>query len=401
MSKKLTLLIFLTLPFFYSYESSVAQTKETAIEVNAKVTKVIRHLYAPEAIVPAESGDKIVFIASKGKGLITTPPTDAWIVSKDKVTGIWAKPEKLLDKGICTSIALGNSDSWIIASVDYFKLAALQNLAYIIVDHQKLGDLRGYKHVIEILDVQTREVIMILTSKDFGLPKSEMLKHSRVSPDGKWLSFYTHTYKEQRGIYLYNFTTKKTYHLAVEDDKHPTWTPDGSKILFHHQRGGDAHTDEEVSIEEARLGYYDLKFDGDNVAWQRVLIDPADGPAVYHKHASVYSGTDIVFFHKKHREDKKGKIELSSSSLYARKVEVNSPVYKIKGLYAEDSLEVKIMKHTASAATLKKQSGIFFVGKEEDVKKTLKVKPEYRIYHIENKDVQKIATEITKLESAK
>src|SRR6185436_12190317 len=114
-------------------------------------------------------GDKFVFVASKSKGLITTQPTTPWLVRRDSVSGKWGKAEKLFDKGICTSVAFGNSDKWIVASVDYFKLGALQNLAYLITDQEKLGDLRGYKHTLQILDADNRKVLTIYTSANFGL----------------------------------------------------------------------------------------------------------------------------------------------------------------------------------------------------------------------------------------
>lgn len=392
--------IFLTLFILSRFSPAQAQKHDSVINIHAIVETAMAGLYSPEAVVVAESGDKFVFVANESKGFlpIPNPPTTPFLVKRDS-TGAWGKPEKLLDKGLCTGIAFGNSDKWLIASVDYFTLAALKNLIYIISDPNKLGDYRGYKHRILIIDAQTRKEIMNLSSDDFGLKKTEILKHARVSPDGRWLSFYIHAYKEQRGIYLYNFETKKTFHLALEDDKHPTWAPDGTKILFHNQRGGNAHTNEELDVEEARLGYFDLKFDGNTVTWKRILIDPLNAPGIYHKHPTVYSGTDLVFFHKKHREEKNGKIALSSSSLYVRRLGVSTPIYKVTKLHTVDSLSVKTMKHIASAATLQKQSGIFLVGKEED--KSSKKNAEYKIYHLADKDVQKIAAEIARLESVR
>ncbi len=390
--------LFLLCFSFFDHSVALAQLKESTIEVKASLTTAMSSLYGPEAIVVAESGDKFVFVASKSKPFLPVPPSTAWLCKRDPATGIWGKPEQLIDKGLCLGIAFGNSDKWIIASQAYFKITGLRNLAY-IADREKIGNLKGFKHRLEIIDAETRKEVMTFSPADFGLKKNEIIKHARISPDGKWLSFYLHAYKEQVGIYLYNFATKKTFHLALMDDKHPTWSPDGTKIFFHYQKGGDAVSDEKLDLEEARLGYYDLKFYGDSATWKRILIDPADGPAVYHKHPSMYSGADLVFFHKKHREDKNGKIELSSSELYVRRLGISTPVYHITGLNTSDSIEVNTIKHATSAATIKLRSGLFFVGKGKE--KSTDKSSEFKIYHLADKDVQNIAAEISKIESAK
>ena len=385
--------------FFELYAPIAAQTKDPVIKLDAVVSTAAGNLYEPEAIVVAERGDKCVFIASKSKGLLPFPPTIAWMVKRDPVSGGWSRPVRLLSDGLCTSIAFANADKWLVASVDYFSLAALQNIFLLFTNPDALGDLHGFTHRLEIIDTRTKEKLMSFSPEDFGLEKNEILKHARVSPDARWLSLYTHSYAEQRGIYLYNFATGKTYHLALEDDKHPTWTPDGSKILFHHQRGGNAHTDENLDLEEARIGYYDLKFQGDDVVWKRILMDTMGGPGVYHKHPSVYAGTDLVFFHKKIRKIENGVEVLSKSMLHVRRVGVNTPIYKITDLRTADSIPMGAIKHVASATNLSVRSGLYLVGKEKE--KDKHPKPEYKIYYLADKDVQKIASEIARVERNK
>jgi Tol biopolymer transport system component len=209
-----------------------------------------------------------------------------------------------------------------------------------VVSFYKKDDKSKYKKISQIKSV------------DLGQNhKREFIKHPRVSPNGEWITFYTTGSYGKKGIYLYHVESKKTIHLGERYEKHPTWTEDGTKVLFHYQVADR----KQGGIEKAYLGYYDLSFSGDDVDYKRVMLDDTSAKGyVYHKHPAVYPGTDLLFFHGQDEVDGKKKI-------YVRRLEALSNIYELKMKKANISL--KKAKHPTVSRV---QSGIVFVGKENE-----------------------------------
>ncbi len=354
---------------------------------------VVKQSIAPEAITISDDGRQVAYIAKTLQDFSQAPPTTAWLI---KQTGDqWSPAAKMPWGGKVTSVSFANQDRWLVVSNSHSTLSGYGTIVKnLFGDREKIGDLLGFDHRIEIYDAQNpKKLLMSFTSEDMGLKKPEMLKHARVSPDGKWMTFYTHGHEDQRGIYVYNFETKRSQHMGLTDDKHPTWTPDGTKILFHQQEGGNSF----VSYggeEKSSLGYYDLKSDAHgNLSVTRQLMDSQRNQFLYHKHPSVYPGTNLVFFH--------GVLEPGGSKkLLVRKLGVDTKIFKISDLMIND-LELKGTKHANSSLAA---TGLFFVAREKGKATTAVVntnpQSEYGteitirdikdIYTISNSEVQKI-----------
>ncbi len=354
---------------------------------------VAKQSIAPEAITISDDGKQIAFIAKTERDFSQAPPTTSWILKKNEKQ--WSAPVMLPWGGKVTSVTFANQDRWLVVSNSHPTVSGYVTiLKNLVGDHEQIGNLFNFNHLIEIYDATNpKKLIKVFTPQDMGLKKPEMLKHARVSPDGKWMTFYTHGHDDQRGIYVYNFATKRSQHLGLSDDKHPTWTPDGTKILFHLQEGGNASVDyggEEKSV----LGYYDLKVDAnDDLAATRFLMDSTRNQFHYHKHPSVYPGTDLVFFH--------GVLEAGSSKkLLVRRLGVDTKIFKISDIMIND-LELKGAKHANSSLAA---NGLFFVAREKGKATTavINASPNSEtvtkitisdikdIYSISNNEVQKI-----------
>ena len=197
----------------------------------------------------------------------------------------------------------------------------------------------------------------IVTPEELAIPM-EALQHPKISPDGNWLAFYTRRRIESRGIYLLHLQSRKLYRISAEDDKHPTWTPDGKRLLFHYQRGGDALDPVPKDFpEQAYLGYFELSFKGeDDVSWRRFLIDPITDAYTYNKHPTLVPGTDLLFFHT--RLSPKGR-----HLLMVRRLGVNTPVYLVSPAF--EGAAMREIKHPAASVFTQE---LFFLGKAADEK---------------------------------
>ncbi len=360
---------------------------------NLESKMVVKQSISPEAITISDDGRQVAFIAKTLQDFPQAPPTTAWLI---KQTGNqWSPAAKMPWGGKVTSVSFANQDRWLVVSNSHSTLSGYGTIVKnLFGDREKIGDLLGFEHRIEIYDAASpKKLIKAFTPQEMGLKKPEMLKHARVSPDGKWMTFYTHGHEDQRGIYVYNFATKRSQHLGLTDDKHPTWTPDGTKILFHQQEGGNAfvgYGGEEKSL----LGYYDLKADAnDNLTATRFLMDSKRNQFQYHKHPSVYPGTDLVFFH--------GVLEPGSAKkLLVRRLGVDTKIFKISDIMIND-LELKGTKHANSSLAA---NGLFFVAREKGKATTavfnstphsenateITISDIKDIYSISNSEVQKI-----------
>lgn len=140
----------------------------------------------------------------------------------------------------------------------------------------------------------------VIEHGDWGLDATELIQHARLSPDGRWLAFYTRVHPRTQGVYLLDLASGERYRLSAEHDKHPTWSPDGKRLYFHHAQGGKRHRFDFFGsgVERSVLGWFELEFaDGGLKGWRRVLMDDLDGNFVYHKHPVELPGTDLLFFH--------------------------------------------------------------------------------------------------------
>jgi hypothetical protein len=199
-----------------------------------------------------------------------------------------------------------------------------------------------------------------VTALELGHKKSTVyIKHPKISPNSKWVAYYTHENDQEMGIYLVHIETGKVHKITNLYDKHPMWSPDGSRILFHHQRKVDG-------IEMSYLGYYDLeKLDKDEVLAKRTMIDNTNKVGYsYHKHPVQYPKSNIIYFHGQIKPDGK-------KYLFARKLEKNSKIYKVKMKYNETKFKNSKHPHTS-----KVNDGLFFVGKTKKDKR-------YNIYKLD------------------
>ena len=217
---------------------------------------------------------------------------------------------------------------------------------------------------LDVVSLADRQLRRFVAPADLGMPK-EVILHPKVSPDGRWLAFYTRKRKETRGIYLLHLETRRLHRVSAEDDKHPTWAPDGKRLLFHHQRGGQAVDPVPKGFpEQAYLGYFDLTFDGrDGVSARRVLMDPVADHYVYRKHPTLPPGTDLVFFH--------SRLEPAGPHLLmVRRLGIETPAHLVAAVV--DGERIKEAKHPATAVT---SPEFLFLGKSRREK-------EYSFYRL-------------------
>ncbi len=175
----------------------------------------------------------------------------------------------------------------------------------------------------------------VVKHTDWGLKATELIQHARLSPDGRWLTFYTRVHAATQGVYLLDLGSGEQYRLSDQHDKHPTWSPDGRRIYFHHALGGKRHRFDffGAGVERSVLGWFDLDFSGGALkSWRRVLMDELDGTFVYHKHPAILPGTDLVFFH---GEKKPG----GDKHLMVRRAVPGSPVYVLEPRWRGEKLE--------------------------------------------------------------
>jgi len=185
------------------------------------------------------------------------------------------------------------------------------------------------------------------------------IKHPKVHPSGEWIVYYTHEDIRERGIYLLHRKSGTVHKITDEYDKHPTWSYDGTKILFHHQK----HEDNQ---EKSYLGYYDIKrMDIDGVEFKRIMLDDPNMPGfIYHKHPTHYPKSNLVFFHMTKKPEGKKFIGV-------REMKPESKVFQV--MLKNNDLKFKKAKHPHAS---KVDDGLFFIGKTiEDFK--------YKVYKLE------------------
>lgn len=374
--------LFLSLTMLGQASQAVTSFKK---DLSAEI--VVSRAIAPEAITLSDDGNQMTFLAKTLRDFSSaSPPTTAFITKK--VNGKWTEPQELQWRGMVTSIAFANNDKWLVVSNSHGSVKGyLTILKNLFGDRELIGNLENFKHRIEIYDAtRPKKLLFSMDSSMFGLARPEMLKHARISADGKNLAFYTHGIGDQSGIYVYNFESKQTRFLGKSDDKHPTFTQDGSKLLFHMQSGGNSSTNY-GGPEQSLIGYYEIE------TGKRTMLDSKPEGYAYHKHPSHYPGTDLIFFH--------GSVDAESSKkLFVRRLQVDSTIYKISDMKFGD-VELRGMKHGNSSSN---PTGLYFVGRPKDAPQietrvvdpyadnptTITVEEVKDIYMISNENVQKI-----------
>ncbi len=183
------------------------------------------------------------------------------------------------------------------------------------------------RSTIERIPLTDSPGLELVDHADWGHEPNELLQHARVSPDGRWLTFYTKEHERDQGVYLLDLKTKAKFRLSHTLDKHPTWSPDGRRIYFHHVEGGRRGRLKSAShgVERSVLGFFEMDFvDGRLVNWRRRLMDPMnDGEYIYHKHVTEVPGTSLLIFH--------GQLKPTGRKrLMVRTIEPRSQVFVLK-----------------------------------------------------------------------
>lgn len=215
--------------------------------------------------------------------------------------------------------------------------------------NQEGKKIQSYDTSISIFNLNN-QLIKLIAPKDLGFfDNSIYLKHPRVSPNGEWITFYLEE-KKLQGIYLQHLLSKRIYRLTTESDKHPTWTPDNKKILFHYEIDIPNNSDN-----ESYIGYLDLDLISGGAIGksQRFILDnPQKTLFKYQKHPAMITGTDLVIFH--------GEVQAGDKkALFVRKLKVGSSVTKLE-LELVDGTQVSKALHPASGAFTNQ---IVFIGK--------------------------------------
>ncbi|MBT3983235.1 MAG: hypothetical protein HOE90_17915 [Bacteriovoracaceae bacterium] len=377
--KNLVLAVYLIVFSSFSWSKTVEQPhidlslvklkskSEQPIEVDIKgVLKLVDgETRKAESLSANGDGTQLVWLAGKRKEKVPSGRSFGnWRSYKDQ-SGKWSSAKHVVRQSFnfAYSISIGAGDKELIT----------------------IGSTNGLKKKIKIVDQKSKEIYK-LDHDDFEITEgSPYLKHGQISPDGKWLTFYTGDIPEIRGVMVYNFETKVTYRLQAIDDKHPTWSSDGSKILVHFQKGGNSSIKLDLPLEHAYMAYYDLEIDGNElVSWNRTSLDDTETDVFnYQKHPALTVDGKYLFYHSKKNPN-------AESHLHVRKLEKGSTQYRLN-LFTADGRELKKVKHVAMA---KKVNELFVVGK---VKKDKDNKDEQRfdhIYNISAKDLEKALSNI-------
>lgn len=313
----------------------------------------------PEAISLSPDGTRLAWIDKK-RSLDMLQAVNMWLSAK--VNGEFTKYSRIRKSSIgdlYTGVSFTPSNHIVASEEDYQFGAVTSTMAFMAFSNEDPAP-KGYKSCIKV-KFKHREQRKFCV-EDFGLISGDFLQHPRISPNGKYLAIYIKGAKEgnKPGIYLYDLEDETSgyrgFHAGNYADKHPTWTPDGSKILFHHQTGGN--TKDGSLLEKAVIGYYEVNYNSSNPIGRRFLMDDINQEGyIYQKHPAVIPGTDILIAHGQNEVD-------GNKKLYARRLVPGSKVYQLKIPATESDLKMYKAKHPATSYETKE---LYFIGKEKEV----------------------------------
>lgn len=360
--------------FLFSFTQNLAFAKDDEVILANKYKKlVIKDLPefitdkggAPEAVSLNHDGTQFGYIAAAMESTKLYPANLYLYSDETQEVKKFNKRGKILN--IETTLTYTHDNQLVVSELEYRPFSITKTIAKVIQGEEIFP--HGYHSAIKFYQPNGKK-IKELSAKDLGLKSNqEFLQHPRISPNGEWMTFYIKGVIENPGIYLTNLKTLKTIKLSDGKDKHPTWTQEGDKILFHTQSSESRVRGAEES-EQAYLGYFQLNFKDGKVNSQRIMIDDMTKVGfTFHKHPTVFPGTDLLFFHGQLGPNKNKKI-------FVRRLKPNSPIYKleISNLNGE---EFKKVKHPATSFSA--ESGLHFIAKSKDEK-------DYSIYKF-NKNV--------------
>jgi hypothetical protein len=345
MMKEIKSLLLLAVSFFYVF-NSLAQEIES-IKLSKSVSIIDQKSIAPESVAISDDGSRICWIG-KARDSKLVLPSEIFIKVENMHEIQKVHKGGALNAFTKCSFDLNNN---LVTSKLHWRPLALSRS---VINGVMKGDMDpvGYASSISIFN-EIEKNIKTIFPKDLGIKtNTTFLKHARISPNGEWLTFYLDS-KKLKGIYLQHIATGKVHKLSNEYDKHPTWTHDSKKILFHNQI--DA---KDTNSEMSYLGYFELELtsSGEVLKNKRVLLDdPSVVGFRYQKHPAMIRDTDLVIFHGEKAAGEK-------KALYVRKLEKNSPSFELK-LELADGTKISKAKHPTTGATTDK---IIFIGKTKN-----------------------------------
>lgn len=366
------ILLFTLLAISNGYGSEVPSLRYTKISLESGLELIDDSRFGVESPAVSDDGKEVCFIG-KNKNRNYVYPVNAYTKRIGSSSSATKVKKKMLN--VFTKCAYSPDGSLVLSELKYSPFAISASLFYSLRNED--FEPKRYRSVISIYSSKINKGF----TKDEELKaislgqnhKREFIKHPRVSPDGKWIVYYTSGIHGKKGIFLYHINSKKTVHLGERAEKHPTWSADGSKVLFHYQvadrkAGG---------LEKAYLGYYEVRFFGFKVEAKRVMLDNSnDRGYIYHKHPALYPGTDLLFFHGQTKPE-------GGKKLYVRRLRPNSKIFELE--MKKSNISLKKAKHPAVSRA---QSGLVFVGKES------KKNARYKVYRLNDNLIQQLEQEI-------
>lgn len=332
----------LVLNFFCVTHSFAKDFK--SISINSGINILNDTSFSAESVAISDDGEKICWIA-KSKDSKIVIPSDVFYKNINDTQVSRLEKNGFLNAFTKCSF---DQDNNLVTSKLHWRPLALSRTLFVGLLKGDFDPI-GYASSVTKMSAD-QEVLSVIKPKELGLKSNRIfLKHPRFSPDGKWLTYYLKHGKKLEGVYLHHLASGKTHQLSSSYDKHPTWSPDGDKILFHYQVDATDSTSE-----LAYLGYFQLslKDNGDLESSQRIMLDNIGKVGFrYQKHPAGLAGTEFIFFH---GEEKPG----DKKDIFVRELKPGSTSYKLK-LKVND-IKITKAKHPATGAFDDK---VVFIGK--------------------------------------